>query len=260
MKKCVFTLCVDDYAPKVTALTFPWMQRYAEKIGADFHVIAERRFPDWPVTYEKLQIHQLGRAYDWSIFFDADVLVHPDLFDITDHLDRDTALHWGADLLGNRFGYDHCFRRDGRHLGSGNWLAVASNWCLDLWRPLDDITLEQALAKIHPTIREKNFGITAAHLIDDYALSRNIARHGLKFKTFLQVQKELDRSGETYFFHNYLLREDEKIAKIKEHVEVWELNGVKPELEPFVQKPAILSNEARHVLEELNGRGILMRN
>ncbi len=54
---------------------------------------------------------------------------------------------------------------------------MASNWCLDLWRPLDDLTFEEAVQNINITIGERNSGFcTADHLIDDYTLSRNIAR------------------------------------------------------------------------------------
>lgn len=68
-KKTVFTLNVDGYAPEITALTYPLIEAYAEKIGADFHIISERKFPEWPVTYEKLQIFELAREMgnDWNI-------------------------------------------------------------------------------------------------------------------------------------------------------------------------------------------------
>lgn len=243
MKKTVFTLAVDNYAPQVTALTIPYMAKYADKIGAKFRVIAERKFPDFPPVYEKLQIHELGRDSDWSIYFDADVLVHPDLFDVTEHLSKDTVLHWGNDLAGNRWRYDQYFRRDGRHIGSGNWFTVASDWCLDLWKPLD-ITLAEALEFIHPTIRETNFGIKPEHLIDDYTLSRNIARYGLKFLNFQDLQKKLVRVNETYFFHNYLLTEGEKVKNIVEHINGWELEGK-------ITTPIVLSESAQASLAEM---------
>jgi hypothetical protein len=49
------------------------LQAYASKIGAEFRVIRERRFPGWPLDYEKLQIHELARedGNDWSIYGNA---------------------------------------------------------------------------------------------------------------------------------------------------------------------------------------------
>ncbi len=223
MKKAVFTLCVNDYEPEITALTLPFMRRYADKIGAEFIVLDQRLYPDYPAVYEKLQIFELGREFDWSIYFDADTLIHPDLFDVTDHLAKDTVLHWGNDMAGNRWRYDQYFRRDGRHIGSGNWFSVASDWCLDLWHPLDDISFDEAVSNIFPTVAERNIGIEPEHLIDDYVLSRNIARFGLKFKHFMDLQKELKREGEVYFFHNYFLLSEQKRDFIREKIALWEM-------------------------------------
>ena len=67
LKKTVFTLNIDGYAPEVTELTYPLMKHYAAKIGADFHIIKERKFPDWPPVYEKMQIYQLAQEMKNSI-------------------------------------------------------------------------------------------------------------------------------------------------------------------------------------------------
>src|SRR6185295_5670102 len=155
-RKTIFTLNIGDYAPEVVKITRPLLVHYARKIGADIHDITERKFPEWPVVYEKLQIHELGAAPGWNIYIDSDTLIHPDMFDVTDHLHLDTVCHNGKDMAGNRWRYDKYFRRDGRHIGSCNWWAVASDWCVDLWRPLDDITLEEAVANIYPTVDERN--------------------------------------------------------------------------------------------------------
>ena len=56
MKKVVYTLALDGYPSEMTILTFPWIKRYAEKIGAEFQIIHERKNPAWPPTYEKTQI------------------------------------------------------------------------------------------------------------------------------------------------------------------------------------------------------------
>ena len=223
MKKALFTLNIDDYAPEICALTYPLLQRYASRIGADFNIISKRKFPDWPVVYEKLQIHELGRAYDWNIFFDSDCLVHPELFDITEILPRDTVLQHAKDFALNRFDYDEYFRRDGRHIGACNWFTVASNWCLDLWKPLDDLTLGEAVARIHPVVIEKRVGIPSAHLIDDYVLSRNIARFGLKHKTFQGWLVELGRAADEYFLHCYTLPEEQKLTVMKDVLTRWNL-------------------------------------
>lgn len=224
MKKTIYTLNIDNYAPEITELTYPLLKRYAHRIGADFCVITGRAFPGWPVTYEKLQIFKLAqtRGDDWSIYIDSDAIVHPDFFDVTDFLPRDTVAHNGVDAAHSRWRFDAYFRRDGRNISSCNWFAVASSWCVDLWRPLE-LSLESALDNIYPLQGEVNSGvITPEHLIDDYALSRNIARFGLKVKTILQLQKDLGDEG-NFLWHEYTIPVAQKVTKMREVLKAWKL-------------------------------------
>ncbi len=228
MKKVLWTLNASGgYAPEITALTYPLLKRYAHKIGADFRIITERKFPSFPVVYEKLQIHEAGRDNDWNVYIDSDALVHPDMFDVTEHLSKDTVLHHGCDMAGNRWRYDKFFRRDGRHIGSCNWFTVGSDWCIDLWKPLDDLTLSAALENIFPTQQERNSGlIEPSHLIDDYTLSRNIAKYGLKFDTLSGIQQRRSDRGE-YLWHLYNIPVAEKAKQMKEVLMRWGIASAK---------------------------------
>lgn len=224
-KKTVFTLNIDNYAPAITALTYPLIQHYAERIGADFHIIRDRKFPKWPVVYEKLQIFELGQQQgnDWNIYIDSDALVHPETIDFTEHISKDTVMHNGTDMAAVRWRYDNYFRRDGRNLGSCNWFAIASDWCIDLWRPLEDLTLSEAIENIRPTVGELTTVITPDHLIDDYTLSRNIARYGLKFKTVKDLITELGLPDANFFWHLYQLTVDEKVGQMRDVIEQWKI-------------------------------------
>jgi hypothetical protein len=224
MKKAIWLLNIDDYAPEVTRITYPLIERYASKIGADVELISERRYPDWPVVYEKLQIHELGTGNDWNIYIDSDALVHPDLFDITEMLPRDTVLHNGRDIAGNRWRYDKYFRRDGRHIGSCNWFTIASDWCIDLWEPLHDLTFPQALENISLVNCEVVSGVMdTGHLIDDYTLSRNIARYGLKFESMFDLKARIGDSGD-YLWHIYTETEEEKQRQMREVLTNWKVS------------------------------------
>lgn len=261
MRKVLFTLNIDNYAPEITKLTYPLLKRYAEKCDAEFREITERKFPSWAPVYEKLQIHELGRDYDWIYFIDADAVVHPGFFDVTNHLTPDTVCHNAKDMAGNRWKYDRFFRRDGRHISSCNWFAAASNWCIDLWKPLDDLTQEQAVRNIYPTVHElahfvwrcqnkqcnyevptndqgegksvctacgqKRLKIPKAyidprHLIDDYTLSRNIAKFGLKFTTVREIQARLNDQA-MYLWHLYTLNLEQKIEETRKVIHAWGL-------------------------------------
>jgi hypothetical protein len=224
MKKVIFVLNIDNYAPEITELTYPLIKYYADKIGAEFYEIKERKFPDWPVTYEKLQIYELAKELksDWNIYIDSDALIHPETIDWTCFLKKDTVLHNANDMGAVRWKYDEYFLRDGRNIGSCNWFTIASDWCLDIWKPLD-ISLREALSNIRPTVNEYNTIITAEHLIDDYTVSRNIARYGLKFKTIKELQDELKISDAYFHWHIYTDPTDVKVAKIKETLDSWNI-------------------------------------
>lgn len=224
MRKTIYTLNVDDYAPEITKLTYPLLERYAEKIKADFFVIKERKYPQYAPVYEKLQIYilQQERGDDWSIYLDSDAVVHPDMFDITEFISMDTVAHNGADMANNRWRYDRFFRRDGRHIGSCNWCTIASSMCRELWEPLTDITYEEALENIFPIQDELNTVVTRDHLIDDYVLSRNIAKYGLKFTTVFDIIDKYKIPG-NYFWHLYTITTEEKIKQIDEVLTNWRI-------------------------------------
>lgn len=208
-KKAVWTLNVGGYAPEITEVTYPYIQAYADKIGADFRIISERNWPEAPMTYEKLQLHCLGEEYDWNIYIDSDALIHPDMFDVTRHIHPDTVMQYGSDLAGTRWKDDKYFRRDTRQISSCNWFTVASSDCLDLWHPLEDISVEQALRNLRPQVKESKT-CSDGHLIDDYVLSRNIARYGLRYRTFLDLLKFIHAEGAQFMFHTHLLTRKEK--------------------------------------------------
>lgn len=226
MRKTIYTLNVNGYAPEITHLTYPLLRKYAEKIGADFYIIQERMFPKYAPVFEKLQIYDLQKKHgdDWSIYIDSDALVHPDFFDPTEFISKDTVMHNGNDMANNRWRYDRIFRRDGRHIGSCNWFTIASDWCRELWEVPKDITYEEMLNSIFPTQYELNTIITRDHLIDDYILSRNIAKYGFHFKSILQLQSELNDGG-NYLWHQYTIGVEEKVRQMHEMLDKWGVNG-----------------------------------
>lgn len=233
VRKVLYTLDIGNYQPAIKALTMPLMKSYADKIGAEFHPITERKFPGWPIVYEKLQIFELGRLDkmerdgvfrgnesppDWNIFFDADALISPEMFDITVNISPDTVLFNGKDMSQVRFRPDQYFRRDGRYIGACNWFACASSMCLDLWHPLDDLTLADAVQNIKVTVQEHNSGMFGDnHLIDDYTLSRNVSKFGLKHDTLIDIcgrmgmRDQFGRGVNPWLWHKYSCTEKEKI-------------------------------------------------
>lgn len=210
-KKAIWVLNINNYAPEITEITYPYIRAYASKIDADFNQITERKWPDAPATYEKLQLHELGEDYDWNIYIDSDALVHPDMFDVTSYLHPDTVLQYGNDMTGTRFKDNKYFRRNTRRISSCNWFTVANRDCLDLWHPLEDMTVQEALSNIQPQVKELKT-CSDGHLIDDYVLSLNIAKYGLRYTTFHPgLLKHLGLEGSQFLFHTHLLTRTEKV-------------------------------------------------
>ena len=227
MKKALFTLNLNpDVYKEITDMTYPLLKEYCRKIGAEFVEINTRKFPEWKSpTYEKLQVYQLAQdmGNDWNIFFDADAVVHPDMPDLTSLLSKDTVLHNGADFALLRWRYDRFFQRDGRHIGSPTWFCMASDWCIELFKPLDDLTPEQAYESIFPTVEELKLGYEPWRLIEDYVISRNIAKYGLKFKSFAEVIKEKPSITGNYLWHVYAMPIEEKVVKMQQTLKGWGL-------------------------------------
>ncbi len=82
------------------------------------------------------------------------------------------------------------------------------------------------LTNISLTVPESKI-MKPEHLIDDYALSRNIARFGLKVTTLNDIWAASGlvsaQGGPEFFYHQYLIDIDTKIEQVKETLEKWDL-------------------------------------
>ena len=226
IKKGVFTLNLnpDEYA-EITHLTYPLIKEYTRKIGGDFIEINQRKFPEVKSpTYEKCQIYELAQQLDldWAIFVDCDALINPDTMDFTSHINKDTIMHHGVDLASIRWRSDEYFLRDGRFIGSCSWFMVASDWCLDLFKPLDDMTVEEAENNIFPIADEVKAGVEPYRLIEDYVFSRNIAKYGLKHQSVVEfLRKNLGVEAGNFFWHLYAIPIEEKVTRMEQTLKYW---------------------------------------
>jgi len=171
--KCVHVLATKDYAPELCAITIPTIQAYAERIGADFNLIHERRFPDFPINYERLQIYEAGKDYEWNFNIDADMVLGRELPDISLGAPKENVrivMHFN---LSEYFNIENniFFARDGRGAGIVDAFLMTSHWTHDLWRPLPG-----TLQDYEHIFKEKN-----PRRISEYCISQNLAKYGLKY-------------------------------------------------------------------------------
>ena len=84
MRKILHVLNINDFFPELFALTYPTIRAYAEKHGFMLNVITERKFLDYPINYEKMQVYKDGEGADYNLLCDADMLIHPHFPDIAE--------------------------------------------------------------------------------------------------------------------------------------------------------------------------------
>ncbi len=179
LKKCVFVLATPEYQPEMCSYTLPNLKAYADRLQADFVRIQERRFPDFPINYERMQIYELGKGYDWCINIDADFLIHPMIEDFTEWLPANTVGNWWYSKASNFFNVDRniYFERDGRDYGIVDCLLATSKLTHDLWEPLPGPCSEYADICLHNGERR----------ISEFCLSQNAAKYGLKIAGMLRT-------------------------------------------------------------------------
>ena len=117
---------------------------------------------------------------DWSIFFDADTLINPDYFDMTNHLTKDTVAFNGKDQANVRFRYSKEMLRDGRHIGACTWLVVWSDWCTDLMVSDRGKSRGSQVSNTSSTSENQSGLMRPPPSLGRLLLTKNIARFGLK--------------------------------------------------------------------------------
>lgn len=174
MKKKVFVLRTPDYRPDLCRFTIPTIKAYAAKIGAEYHEITDRQHPELPITFEKLRIYYYGSKSDWNLLIDADIMIRPDLPDVTQYLPPNavaTAFGFDASTMfePNRF-----FLRDGRNIGLVGNFVVVPKLVHEVWNFKEAMYPEDLEEKPLSTWTRRDF------IIDEYVLSSNLAKFGLK--------------------------------------------------------------------------------
>jgi hypothetical protein len=193
--KIVHVLYLNNYMPKLCALTLPTLEGYAKKIGADFNLITKRAFKEWPITYEKMQVYKDGINADWNILLDADLIMHPDMPDITTFMNPTVIGCYTSFVRSIHFPENIYFKRHGGIVGIATNFVVTSRMTHDFWTPF-----KEKASDIVPTLRNP-------HQTDEYCVSTNLARYNLKYTgvtfpetigKFYNLDVTTDTHGEEY--------------------------------------------------------------
>ena len=184
MRKLIHVVNINNFFPELFALTYPTIRSYAERNGYMINMITERKFPDYPINYEKMQVYEDGKDAEVNILCDADMLIHPEFPDVTTFLQRNAIAFNDNYNISWKYHVDRIryFMRDGRDVGIATNFVVSSDWTHDVWEPLSlsqkDI---EDLAKKENTDSGGADGRGWGHYADEFALSYNMAKYGLKY-------------------------------------------------------------------------------
>ena len=168
MKKGVFVVRVDDYLPGLCALTLPTIERYAKKIGASFTLIDQRRYPEYPPTYEKMQVYDLGRGNDYNILFDCDLAFTEDMYDVTELVPQGSLGCWMVYPPSVTIKYDEYIKIEdpSETIPATNFLVVPGD-IHKVWEPFD-MSYEEASSRMKRLF-----------VIDEYCVGRNVKKYGV---------------------------------------------------------------------------------
>tara|TARA_R100001443_G_scaffold55633_2_gene66780 strand:+ start:172 stop:834 length:663 start_codon:yes stop_codon:yes gene_type:complete len=182
MKKIIHVVNINNFFPELFSLTYPTIKSYAERYSYDINIISERKFPDYPIHYEKFQVFEDGKEALINILCDADMLIHPQLPDMMSHCRRDSIAFNDNYHLSTKYQVDRIpyFMRDGRDVGIATNFVVTSDWTHDAWEPIPLSAKDiESLAKKEVTedTNQRGWG----HYADEFAISFNMAKYGLKY-------------------------------------------------------------------------------
>jgi hypothetical protein len=187
IKKKIHIVYINDFFPELFKITYPTIKLYAEKNGYEINLITERKFPNWHIHYEKMQIYEDGKNYHLNVLVDADLMIHPDYPDIVTLCPETHIGMMDAYDIDKKCELNGYFIRDGRNVGVASNFVASTYLTHDIWKPLK-ITPEQG--KKITFVREGD--------IDEYCLSHNLAKYGLKYCGLThhkQLQKMILHTG-----------------------------------------------------------------
>lgn len=196
MSKCIHVLDIgDDYIKELkTNYTLPSIKSYANKIGADLNIIKKRKFEEWPLLYEHMQVYEDGKDYEWNILVDLDILFSKYYWDVTEALPKNTVGITLTYPAHTKFKRDNYFLRDDRNIGICCAYVVASHLNHDLWKPFE-ISREKVIKNMYSDPR----------VVNEYCISRNHAKYGLKSnKIITEFTTHFDNNSKKtkQFFHH----------------------------------------------------------
>jgi hypothetical protein len=200
---CIHLLNIGNFFPELTELTLPTIERFAKRIKSDINIITERKISPDNVLAEKLQVYEDGKEYDYNIFLDLDVLIHPLCYNPFNRIIPENNVAFKDAHDANKvFKMDEDFEKDGRNIGVSSCCVFSTRETHHFWKPLnlsiDDI--------------ENNI-IQDRKNVDEYTLSKNLAKYSLSYTAPYPIEQY------NLMFHVGVYEEDKD--KVLDNTKLW---------------------------------------
>ena len=176
---CIHLLNIGNFFPELTELTYPTIEAFAKRIKSDINIITKRKISPDNVLAEKIQVYEDGKEYDYNIFLDLDLLIHPQCYNPFQNIPKLHVAFKDAYYADEFFKLDEYFKNDDRNVGASACCVFTTRETHHIWKPIDDLTLEQINNNILQD--RKN--------IDEYTLSRNLAKYSIKYTAAYPIEQ-----------------------------------------------------------------------
>ena len=184
MTTCIHFISIPDCELPFASISLPMVRAYAQRIGASLNIISQRKFPDFPVQYELVQIYEAGASHDWNMHLGAGVLIGDTLPDPSSYISSDhiaTTITFSAQVEFYTHGNIY-FERNERDLGVSDTIFLAHNLNHEVWEPLGGPF--SSYSHIVKDSRQDKFG--------SYVISHNMAKYGIKLSGIFPPHSQFD--------------------------------------------------------------------
>lgn len=168
---CIHLLNIGNFFPELTELTYPTIESFAKRIKAKINIITKMKISSDNILAEKLQVYEDGKEYDYNIFLDLDLLIHPQCYNPFKNIPPFHVAFKDAHYANEIFKQDEVFKNDPRNVGVSTCCVFSTRETHQLWKPISELNLEQITNNI----------IQDRKNIDEYTLSRNLAKYSIKY-------------------------------------------------------------------------------
>lgn len=178
--KCIHIVMIDNLYSDIYKYTSSSIENFAKKIKADINLITKPKFLDFPPNYERMQIWEDGKDYQWNINIGADTIIHPEAEDPTlriDPLNSIGTLY--SNNASHHFNINAYFIRHRICEVPFGSLLISSWFTHDIWEPLQMSSKEMA-----------SFCTGDKKMVSEFNLAVNLCKYDYKLdKAFIDPFK-----------------------------------------------------------------------